>query len=233
MIAVVLGVILLGIVCLYMFLGKHAPLKGNVLPGPDGLPLLGSYFDIQDDNLHLKLYEYAKEFGKILRFKVMLDNVVVLNDVDLIKKAFTDEPHRKYFNDRLDLFYGQQFRRGNQAVAFIVDGCSSFHDAAVRQFKEAMEKFGCGHTCKEFEKKIMAEMEKLVQTIETSPDMKFDCVDVFDKSMSNIIAIVVSVISFPLHITSASQNWSVKTPFPLSPGSGAEFFTTIYLGHCV
>lgn len=194
MIAAVLGVILLGIVCLYMFLGKHAPLKGNLLPGPDGLPFLGSYFDIQDDNLHLKLYEYAEKFGKILRFKVILDNVVVLNDLDLMKKAFTDEPHRKYFNDRLDLFYGQQFRRGNQAVGFIVDGCSSFHDAAVRQFNEAMEKFGCGHMSKEFEKKIMSEMEKLVQRIEISPDMKFDCVDVFDKSMSNIIAIVVSAI---------------------------------------
>lgn len=192
MIAAVLGLILIGIVCLYMFIGRGSSVKGKLILGPAGLPVLGSVFEITDDNIHLKLYDYAKKFGKILRFNVIFDNIVVLNDLDLIKKAFTDERYQQYFNDRLDLFYGQYFRRGNQAIGFIIDGSSTFHDAACKQFREAMERFGCCAKSKDFEQKILVEMKHLVKRIETSPDMKFDCVDVFDRSVSNIMAILLN-----------------------------------------
>ena len=57
-------------------------------PGPFGLPILGILPLIRKE-FHLTLYDYSKRYGKIMAMKMGIENVVVLSDYYLIKKAFS------------------------------------------------------------------------------------------------------------------------------------------------
>ena len=56
-------------------------------PGPYGYPILGILPFIKKE-FHLCLYDYSKRFGKIISLKMGIENIVVLSDYKLIKKAF-------------------------------------------------------------------------------------------------------------------------------------------------
>ena len=57
-------------------------------PGPLGLPIFGILPLIRKE-FHLTLYDYSRRFGKIMSMKMGIENVVVLSDYKLIKKAFS------------------------------------------------------------------------------------------------------------------------------------------------
>jgi hypothetical protein len=56
-------------------------------PGPAGYPLFG-ILPLITKQFHLQLFDYAQKFGKILSLKMGSQMVVVLNDPNVIKKAF-------------------------------------------------------------------------------------------------------------------------------------------------
>jgi 26-hydroxylase len=56
-------------------------------PGPSGYPLFG-ILPLITKQFHLQLFDYAQKFGKILSLKMGSQMVVVLNDPNVIKKAF-------------------------------------------------------------------------------------------------------------------------------------------------
>ena len=74
--------------------------KGQRLPpGPTGIPFLGSallFLDIQ--SLHIKLMDFVKKYGKIVRLKVGQKQMVLLNSADVIREAFVEKG--EYFNER-------------------------------------------------------------------------------------------------------------------------------------
>ena len=77
-----------GILAIYTFLLyiQHA-LK--LPPGPFGLPIMGILPLIKKE-FHLVLYEYSKRYESgIISMKMGIENVVVLSDYKLIKKAFS------------------------------------------------------------------------------------------------------------------------------------------------
>ena len=57
-------------------------------PGPFGLPIFGILPLIKKE-FHLTLYDYSRRFGKIMSLKMGIENVVVLSDYKVIKKAFS------------------------------------------------------------------------------------------------------------------------------------------------
>ena len=57
-------------------------------PGPFGFPIFGILPLIRKE-FHLTLYDYSKQYGKIMAMKMGIENVVVLSDYYLIKKAFS------------------------------------------------------------------------------------------------------------------------------------------------
>ena len=56
-------------------------------PGPYGYPILGILPFIKKE-FHLCLYDYSKKFGKIMSLKMGIEDIVVLSDYKIIKKAF-------------------------------------------------------------------------------------------------------------------------------------------------
>ena len=68
-----------------ILLKLHRALK--LPPGPFGFPILGILPFIKKE-FHLTLYDYSRQFGKILSLKMGVETIVVLSDYKLIKKAF-------------------------------------------------------------------------------------------------------------------------------------------------
>ncbi len=63
------------------------PIIGNrVPPGPKGLPIVGSAFDLRDDPLN-SMRRMAREYGDVVRFHVMNRERILLNDPELIHQV--------------------------------------------------------------------------------------------------------------------------------------------------
>ncbi len=61
------------------------------LPGPKGLPLIGSILDIERDKLRISLHRYAKQYGGVYRVRLAIGDVVVLSSYDYIHRGYSLE----------------------------------------------------------------------------------------------------------------------------------------------
>jgi cytochrome P450 len=76
------------------------PIIGNrVPPGPKGLPIVGSAFDLRDDPLK-SMRRMVREYGDIVRFHVMKRVRILLNDPDLIHQVLVIQ-HAKFHKSEL------------------------------------------------------------------------------------------------------------------------------------
>ncbi|MFN5880277.1 MAG: cytochrome P450, partial [Burkholderiales bacterium] len=62
------------------------------LPCPPGVPLLGNARQIQPTRLHSLLEGWAREYGRLFRFRLMRENVLVVNDHQLLSELLRDRP---------------------------------------------------------------------------------------------------------------------------------------------
>lgn len=52
-----------------------------------GCPLLGNIFGIDPSQPHITLTKWGRKYGEIFRIRVLNEDIIVVNDVDLIKEA--------------------------------------------------------------------------------------------------------------------------------------------------
>lgn len=62
------------------------------LPGPKGLPLLGSLLEIDLKRLHRILEQWADLYGEMYHFKIAGKSVVAISDYELIQRILRDRP---------------------------------------------------------------------------------------------------------------------------------------------
>ena len=62
------------------------------LPCPPGLPILGNARQIQPTRLHALLEGWARDYGRLFRFKLLSENVLVVNDHQLLSELMRDRP---------------------------------------------------------------------------------------------------------------------------------------------
>jgi hypothetical protein len=84
-------------------------------PGPTGYPIFG-ILPLITKQFHLQLFDYAQRFGRLLSFRMGSQLVVVLNDPNIIKKAFA----RPEFSGR-----------PRSALSSILDGYGTFNKKIV------------------------------------------------------------------------------------------------------
>lgn len=80
--------------------GAPAPLREpRDLPGPRGLPLLGSLHRWDVTRAHLILEQWAREHGPIYRFRLGPQPLVVVSDADAMMTVLRERPHtfRRHF----------------------------------------------------------------------------------------------------------------------------------------
>ena len=77
------------------------------IPGPRGLPFLGSVFSINPAKMHISFHKWALKYGRIFKVKMFGNTVVVINDFDIVKNVFAGKEQVGIFNDRPELFVGK------------------------------------------------------------------------------------------------------------------------------
>ena len=73
-------------------------------PGPRPLPLFGNMFSLNFNRMHLTFAKCAEVYGKIFKVSFLRKEIVVINDVTMIRKALQGEEFVNVFCDRPDIF---------------------------------------------------------------------------------------------------------------------------------
>ena len=171
---------------------RKAMPKGKTLDGPKGLPVLGNILQINDQNILYKFMEYARQYGDMFRVKMLTENMVVINNQNIIRKAFGGE-YKMSFSDRCELFYLEKLRKHSKtSVAFMKSGTSSDYKFARKTFVKGLHAYGSG--LKAIEKNVNQAIVMMEQAINDAPNNVFECVTFFKRSMSNVISLLVSVL---------------------------------------
>ena len=92
-----------------LFRPRIVNFDGMEIPGPKSLPLIGNVFDVDLRGLHLSLSKMSEKYGSFFRIKLLGQNIVIINDAELERKAFGNTRYGDVFNDRPDTFVGQYF----------------------------------------------------------------------------------------------------------------------------
>ncbi|XP_060602605.1 cytochrome P450 2C70-like isoform X2 [Ruditapes philippinarum] len=172
---------------LYILFSKRRKGNGKVLVGPKGLPILGSILEIDDENMHFKLSEYAEQYGEIFQVKLLFDDFVVLNSERVIRKCFGSDKYKHVFNDRSEMFYGKHFACNSKALSYVIDGTGQFHRTARKHVTQALHAYGCG--LHDLENNVMTELSRLQTNIEETHT--FECVSTILHSISNVLSLML------------------------------------------
>ena len=103
----------------------------------------------------------AELYGSVFRIKLLGRNIVIINDVDLERKAFASSKYGDIFKDRLYSFYGKYFAFDFSDIVF-ADGNKKTM-AKRKMFHRSLKFYGDGipHFNKMNEDELMYVLEKL------------------------------------------------------------------------
>ena len=73
-------------------------------PGPRPLPLFGNIFTLNFRRMHLTFAKLAELYGKIFKVSILGKEIVVINDITMLRKALQGEEFADAFADRPDNF---------------------------------------------------------------------------------------------------------------------------------
>ena len=161
---------------------------GTSLPGPKPLPVIGNALDVNFQSLHLSLFDMVKTYGAIFQIKLLGQTVVVINDVDLVRKAFNSSKYGENFNDRPDSFFGKYacFDRSNIAFAEI----NKKTMIKRKIFHRALKFYGDG--VEHFEETADEELGRLMEELGRTGQQDFDMSDIIRKSFANTTATLMT-----------------------------------------
>jgi cytochrome P450 len=69
------------------------PITYKDLKGPKGLPVVGSLFKIELNNMHNQLEGWAKEYGKVYKLILGPSKLTVITDPEMILEVLRERPH--------------------------------------------------------------------------------------------------------------------------------------------
>ncbi|XP_035215946.1 cytochrome P450 2H2-like isoform X2 [Stegodyphus dumicola] len=91
-------------IAVLLWLIYYATTNRGLPPGPSGVPILGIYPFLKNDNLHLQLDNYARKYGDIFSFRVAGKLFINLGSVKAVREAHIT--NSEYFSGRSTDFNG-------------------------------------------------------------------------------------------------------------------------------
>ncbi|XP_033758198.1 vitamin D(3) 25-hydroxylase-like [Pecten maximus] len=135
---------------------KKTKRKKKYPPGPGGLPYFGVHFQVTSGKLHVNLQQWKRQYGNIIGFKILGQNILVLNSPELIRKAFESEDFAPLMSDRPPNFIGEHIMYGYRDVLLnsynesfkkmkkLMVSCINKHGFSSKHFQDiADEEFQC------------------------------------------------------------------------------------------
>lgn len=162
--------------------------KGVPLPGPRPLPLLGNTFDIDTGNIHISFANMAIRYGAIFQVKILGQISVVLNDCQLIRKAFASESYSGIFNDRPDSAFAKYILYDSSDIAF---GKSGRKTTTLRKiFLNGLRHYGDGN--ENFEHLTERMLKNFLTEIRATNGTDFDMNQKIRKSFASTTACLMT-----------------------------------------
>ncbi|XP_060598049.1 cytochrome P450 2C31-like [Ruditapes philippinarum] len=158
------------------------------IPGPKGIPFLGSVLSINPAKMHLSFCEWALKYGRIFKVKIFGNTVVVLNDFDLVRKVFADKEQIEVFNDRPEMFVGKFALYETSDVILYLDNNKKFM-MLKRILQKCLKRQSQTYSFRlSFEK----ELERLKDHLNHLDGKEIEINPLIRHSLANVISILMS-----------------------------------------
>ena len=149
-------------------------------PGPWSLPFIGNILSINTAKIHLTFYELSQKYGKIFRVSLLGEDIVVINDIHMLRKAFLGEEYGDIFADRPPSFISKY-------IAFDVNVAFGRANKVTYALRKMLHKgfkvFGEGIS--RFELRVSEELDRLVIELNTQIGKDIDMCLSLKKSFAN------------------------------------------------
>ena len=177
-----------GILIDRLFRSRNVNADGKEIPGPKPWPLIGIVLDVNLRGLHLSVSRMAELYGPIFRLKLLGRNIIIINDVELERKAFACTKYGDIFNDRYYSFFGKYILFGRSDIVF-ADGNKKTMTKR-KMFHRSLKFYGDGipHFNRMNEDELMHVLEKLKLTKQCD----FDLHALVYKSLANTIVRLIN-----------------------------------------
>jgi cytochrome P450 len=186
-------IFLIGPIICFLFIALGAmtsKTKKRFAPGPTGIPFFGSFFDIDMKNLHLDFMRWKEQYGNIVSFKLNGKNILVLNNAEIIRKAFASDDIGPLMSDRPLNFMGEYIAFGYKDVLL------RRYDDEFLRMKDVMIRALTTHDFNSptFRQMMQEETNHVVTKFQKTEGKPTDAMDILMPSFCNIIGMLVSII---------------------------------------
>ena len=149
-------------------------------PGPRPLPLFGNIFALNISRMHLTFAKLAEVYGKIFKVSILGKEIIAINDITMLRKAFQGEDFVDVFSDRPDTFSGKYILFDSDiALGNIDQGVGTLRKMLHKGFKV----FGEGVAG--FEYQVNDELDRLVAELNTHSRKDIDISRLLKTSFAN------------------------------------------------
>ena len=156
-------------------------------PGPRPLPLVGNLFSINFSKMHLTFAELAEFYGKIFKVSILGLEIIVINDISLMRKALQGEEFHNVFSDRPDSFAAKYITFDSDIIVGKVDqGVFTLRAMLHKGFKV----FGEGVA--RFENQVTGELDRLVSELHLHSKEDIDISPILKESFSNWMSSLIT-----------------------------------------
>ena len=185
-------------------------------PGPKPLPLLQNLLSVDVYKLHISFAKLAEQYGRIFKVSLFGEQIVVINDIDMLRKAFLEE-------DYMDIFAGRPDHFTATYIFFNSDiGFETYNKRTITLRKILQKGFKVfGEGVARFEYQMTEELDRFLAEIKSTNAEDFDISPLFKKSFANwMSALLTGTIA---HVDDAEIVWDFDDSLNvlLSPGLNA------------
>ena len=188
--------------------------KEKTLPGPKPVPVFGNSFQVDIHRLHLSLYDFVKDYGKIFQINLMGQTLVILNDASLVRKAFGSMEYGDVINDRPATFFGK-YVLGNCGIALA--NWDIKMTIKRKLWHSAFRLYG--NSTEHYKDVTKGEMARLVEDIEKTKGNDVDVYSLLNKSVAN--SMIRFMTGTPPEANDVDQIWQFTNvvDIVLNPGT--------------
>ena len=138
-------------------------------PGPWPLPFVGNIFAINTRKIHLTFYDLSLKYGGLFRVSLLGEEIYVINDINMARKAFLGEEYADIFADKQNTFFCKYLLFG---VDVALGRANKVTYALRKMLHKGLKVFGDGVA--RFELQVSEELDRLVMEFNAQTGKDFD-----------------------------------------------------------
>ena len=142
--------------------------------------------DVDLPRIHVSYSKMADRYGHILQIKLLGQNIVMINDVDLVRLAFGSDKYCEVFNDKPSSFLGKYIFYDSSDIIFSNFSNPNKKTMTMRKmFHRALGFYGDGIA--HFNQMNEDELTQVVKELKLTKQRDFDLHSVVTKSLANTL----------------------------------------------